>query len=312
MTFGKKHLIIADYFSKFPYIYPVASSDITSRTINHLHENSSPQKASLPLWCPTMALHLMEMTSRDLPQNLTSCTYHFISLIFHQSNGFIEAMVKKVKNAPTEKTDGSPNAQAKALLQLCDTPISTYLPFTSRNSTWKTGTRHSPYKTSKTESIMRWIPQRLIEIQNSQKEQLDRSHRAKDLPVLKVNEKVRFFPNKQGTGAQTTWFTGTVSQNTGLWSVHTWSKAQAAESIEETEHTWSPFATMAAHSRGHTTAKEDEAARKTLLSKPQAKTEKAKTMSFKTDTAWRKGQSHNLSMNQSMTHHILHLHSSLP
>ena len=36
---------------------------------------------------------------------------------FHQSNGFIKAMVKKVKNA-YKKTDGSPNAQARALLQL--------------------------------------------------------------------------------------------------------------------------------------------------------------------------------------------------
>ena len=36
---------------------------------------------------------------------------------FHQSNGFIKAMVKKVKNT-YKKTDGSPNAQTRALLQL--------------------------------------------------------------------------------------------------------------------------------------------------------------------------------------------------
>ena len=36
-------------------------------------------------------------------------------------------MVKKVKNA-YKKTDGSPNAQAQALLQLCDTPIMADLP----------------------------------------------------------------------------------------------------------------------------------------------------------------------------------------
>ena len=39
---------------------------------------------------------------------------------FHQSNGFIEAMVKKVK-AAYKKMDGSPNAQARALLQLYKT-----------------------------------------------------------------------------------------------------------------------------------------------------------------------------------------------
>ena len=36
--------------------------------------------------------------------------------------------------------------------------------------------------------------------------------RARDLWVLKVNEQVCFFPNKQGTGNCTTWLTGTVSQ----------------------------------------------------------------------------------------------------
>ena len=46
---------------------------------------------------------------------------------FHQSNGFIKVMVKKVKVA-YKKTDGSPNSQARALLQLHDTPITAYLP----------------------------------------------------------------------------------------------------------------------------------------------------------------------------------------
>ena len=46
---------------------------------------------------------------------------------FHQLNGFIKAMVKKVKTA-YKKTDGSPNSQARALLQLCDTLIAKDLP----------------------------------------------------------------------------------------------------------------------------------------------------------------------------------------
>ena len=46
---------------------------------------------------------------------------------FHQSNGFIEAMVKKVKNT-YRKTNGSPTAQPRSLLQLRDTPIVTDLP----------------------------------------------------------------------------------------------------------------------------------------------------------------------------------------
>ena len=46
---------------------------------------------------------------------------------FHQSNRFIEAMVKKVKTTH-KKMDGAPNSQARALLQLRDTPIAKDLP----------------------------------------------------------------------------------------------------------------------------------------------------------------------------------------
>ena len=34
---GKKHLIVADYFSKFPYVFPVASAH-HFKTITHLRE----------------------------------------------------------------------------------------------------------------------------------------------------------------------------------------------------------------------------------------------------------------------------------
>ena len=99
-------------------------------------------------------------------------------------------MVKKVKNA-YKKTDGSPNAQAQALLQLCDTPITSDLP--------------SPAE------ILPQIWQKLIQFQRKQKENFDKAHRAKDLCVLKVKEKVQMFQNKQGTGPLK-WTTGTVTE----------------------------------------------------------------------------------------------------
>ena len=71
-------------------------------------------------------------------------------------------------------------------------------------------TRSSPFKTPKWINIHQ-IHQRLIEIQNTQKEQFDRAHRAKDLWVLKVNKQVQFFPNQKGTGPST-WLTGTVTE----------------------------------------------------------------------------------------------------
>ena len=56
---------------------------------------------------------------------------------------------------------------------------------------------------------MRQIRQRLVELQEKQKEQFDRAHRARDLHPLKVKEQVQFFQNKQTTGP-IKWTTGTV------------------------------------------------------------------------------------------------------
>ena len=116
---------------------------------------------------------------------------------FHQSNGFIEAMVKKVKHA-YKKTDGSPTAQARALLQLHDTPIAADLPSPAEILHGRPAQGAVIPRCPKWIN-MRQIQWRLIEIQDTQKQQFDRAHRAKDLQVLNTNEQVHFFPNKQGT-----------------------------------------------------------------------------------------------------------------
>ena len=115
----------------------------------------------------------------------------------------------KVKNA-YKKTDGSPNAQAQALLQLCDTPITSDLPSPAEilHRCPAQGTVLS--RPSKHFNIPQ-IQQKLIQLQEKQKENFDKAHRAKDLCVLKVKEKVQFFPNKQGTGPLK-WITGTVTE----------------------------------------------------------------------------------------------------
>ena len=116
-------------------------------------------------------------------------------------------MVKKVK-AAYKKMDGSPNAQARALLQLRDTPIAKDLPSPVEIlHGWPTQgavmpRRHRPINIQK-------ICRRLLEIQQMQKEHFDRAHRAKDERILKVREKVRFFPQKQFS-AKLKWLTGTV------------------------------------------------------------------------------------------------------
>ena len=116
---GKKHLIVADYFSKFLYMIPVASAH-HFKTITHLRELFAVEGIPAVLISdngPPFNGEEFRQFARDFDFIHTTSSPHF-----HQSNGFIEAMVKKVKSA-YKKMDRSPNAQARALLQLCDTPI---------------------------------------------------------------------------------------------------------------------------------------------------------------------------------------------
>ena len=118
-------------------------------------------------------------------------------------------MVKKVKNA-YKKMDGSPNAQARALLQLRDTPITTDLPSPAEILHGHPAQGTVLSRPSRKVNICQ-IRQRLVELQQKQKEQFDRAHRARDLRPLKVKEQVQFFQNKPATGP-IKWTTGTVTE----------------------------------------------------------------------------------------------------
>ena len=83
-------------------------------------------------------------------------------------------MVKKVKNA-YKKTDGSPNAQARALLQLRDTPIMADLPSPAEILHGHPAQGTVLSRPSKKVNI-RQIHQRLVELQEKQKEQFDKAH----------------------------------------------------------------------------------------------------------------------------------------
>ena len=93
---GKKHLIVADYFSKFPYMFPVASSH-HFKTINHLRELFTAEGI------PTIVMSdngppFNGEEFRQFAQEF-DFAHSTSSPQFPQSNRFIKAMVKKVKNA---------------------------------------------------------------------------------------------------------------------------------------------------------------------------------------------------------------------
>ena len=203
---GKKHLIVADYFSKFPYMFPVASAH-HFKTITHLRELFTAEGIPAIVMSdnrPPFNGEEFRQFARDFDFVHTTSSPHF-----HQSNGFIEAMVKKVKNA-YKKMDGSPNAQARALLQLCDTPIMADLP-SPAEITHGCPTQGAVLSRPSKRVNTHQIRQRLIELQEKQKENFNNAHRAKDLCILKVKEQVQSFHNRQGTGP-VKWTTGTVTE----------------------------------------------------------------------------------------------------
>ena len=200
---GKKHLIVADCFSKFPYVFPVASAHHL-KTITHLRELFAAE--GIP--AVVMSDNRPPFNGEEFRQFALDFVHTTSSPHFHQSNGFIEAMVKKVKNA-YKKIDGSPNAQARALLQLCDTPILADLP--SPAEILHGHPTQGAVLSSHPRVNICQIRQRLTELQEKQKENFDKAHRAKDLCILKIKEQVQFFHNKQGTGP-VKWTTGTVTK----------------------------------------------------------------------------------------------------
>ena len=144
-----------------------------------ISENSSQLKAYPPLWCLTMALHLMEMNSKGLLESLTLCTphHHLIS-----TNPMVSLRpwwrrsrmpTRKLMDLPMLKQEHYFSYETHLSQQIFLLQLKYFMDMTS--------TRSSPFKTLKTDQHMTDSWQRLIEIQNTQKEQFDRAHRAKDL-----------------------------------------------------------------------------------------------------------------------------------
>ena len=121
---GQKFLIIADYFSKFPFIFPVTSThhQKTLRYLRDLFLTEGVPSVVMTDNGPPLNGEEFKCFAREFDFKHETSSPHF-----HQSNGFIEVMVTKVKTA-YKKMDGSPNSQARALMQLCDTPITKDLP----------------------------------------------------------------------------------------------------------------------------------------------------------------------------------------
>ena len=171
--------------------------------------NSLQLKECPPSSCLTMVPHSMVRNLDNFPVTLTSFIQHQ-SPHFHQLNGFIESMVKKVKNA-YKNMDRSPNAQAKALLQLRDTPHHGRPPVPSRDPPWTPSTRYCSFKTIQEGQYMPDLPEACWAATETERT-VRQSPSSQEICVpLKVKDQVQFFQNKPATGP-IKWMTGTVTE----------------------------------------------------------------------------------------------------
>ena len=275
--FGKKHLIIADYFSKFPFVYPVRSSH-HFKTIRYLQELFTTEGIPTIVVSdngPPFSGDDFKNFAREFNFVHTTSSPHF-----HQSNGFIEAMVKKMNHA-YKKTDGSPTAQAWALLQLRDTPIVADLPSPAEILHGRLAQGAVIPRCPKWIN-MRQIWQRLIEIQDAQKRHFDRAHRAKDL-LSSENQWASMFLPQQTRNGRSQLVNRNCEWDTWLWSfIHDhrseWESLQEKQSSLETYLLWQQLIPEPYNSREGWKAQIDS------FRDPNKDRKKVKTVSFQTNT----------------------------
>ena len=91
-----------------------------------------------------------------------------------------------------------PQCFGTCITSTLDTPITSDLPSPAEILHGHLAQGSIPGRHSKPINIQQ-IQQKLIQIQDKQKEHFDKAHRSKDLCVLKIQEQVKFLPNEQET-----------------------------------------------------------------------------------------------------------------
>ena len=139
-------------------------------------DHHSP-KGTLCSWRHTRYHYVWQWTSfqrrrnsGSFPVTLTSFTPHHHPISISQ-NGFHWGNGEESQKMPTRKTDGSPNAQARALLQLHDTPITADLLSPAEILHGHPAQGRVLSRPSKRINICQ-IRQRLVELQEKQKRTL--------------------------------------------------------------------------------------------------------------------------------------------
>ena len=190
---GQKFLIIADYFSKFLFIFPIASTHHQKmlRYLRDLFSTKGVPSVVMTNNGPPFNGEEFKCFTREFDFKHQTSSPHF-----HQLNGFIEAMVKKVKTA-YKKMDGSPNSQARAPVAVTWYTNCKRSAITSRDTTWMACTRSMSCPDITDPSTYQESANIYQKFNIYKKNTSIKLIEPKTNWVLKVKEQVRFFPQEQ-------------------------------------------------------------------------------------------------------------------
>jgi len=121
---GKKYLLIADYFSKYPFVYPIHSSSF--RTVfNILHElfasEGVPDEIVSDNGAPFQSREFAEYMAKKAIIHITSSPH------YARSNGFAERMIQTVKKLMAKAMETG-DSTFSALAAYRSTPLANDIP----------------------------------------------------------------------------------------------------------------------------------------------------------------------------------------
>ena len=182
---NSEYILIADTFSKYPFLHKVSSKaaeSVTKRIKSLISQYGPPKTLSTDNGPPFSSEAFAQFMSKEHIEHITS------SPLYPRSNGFIECQIKTIKTALSTCQESKQSIE-DLLLNIRTQPIGPHLP--SPREILHNRTENRPGRPSQPVN-MEDIRNYLISKKTTQKENYDKHHNTKPLPDITPGQKVLF------------------------------------------------------------------------------------------------------------------------
>ena len=181
----KEYLLIADTFSKYPFVYQLSSKtaeSINKKLQNLISQYGPPKRLYSDIGPPFSSKAFQKFLTSQYIDHITS------SPLYPKSNGFIERQIKTIKTA-LATASSSGKSLDYLLLSLRSTPIGRHLP--SPREILHNRTEDCPGQPPRPVDFEE-VRNYLIAQKSTQKRHYDKRHNVRDLPDLYPGQAVLF------------------------------------------------------------------------------------------------------------------------